>query len=112
MDLAALFSLVLNGEPLIDSSAHGKGRDLDGGFTNQVTSGNIFVENLDNHVVSNVLDVNVEGLVPLWRFTRTLEHVGLILLLASRDDAVGIHFTEELSITSELRFDNFEPKGS
>jgi len=57
-------------------------------------------------IVTDVLDINVEGLVPNGGLASAILDVGLELLLARRDLDVGVHLAEGLRITRQSRLDH------
>ena len=80
--------------------------------TYQVTGGDILVEDLECHVITDVFHIDLEGLVPERRLASSLKGSGLVLLLAGSEDAVGVHLGEELGVTSELRLDHVNAQAS
>ena len=92
MDRARLFALEADVVPLVESSVDTESRELDGSLTDEVRGSDILVPALDFHVVTDVLDVNVEHLVPLRGLASTLHSLGLELLHASLNRDVWVHF--------------------
>ena len=112
VDGTGLFASVLNGEPLVDSGAYTQGGQLDRGFADQVAGGYIFIEDLDCHVITDILDVELESLLPARGLTSTLESTSSELLHTTLKDAVRVHLTEELSISCKLGLDHVDRKHS
>ena len=53
-------------------------------------------------IVTDVLDINVEGLVPNGGLASAILDIGLELLLARRDLDVGVHLADEIRVAGEL----------
>ena len=99
VNLARRFATVSNLEPLIDTLSDTEGGQLEGGLTNLVIRAGILVEHFDVNIVTDVLDINVEGLVPDGGLTCTILHERLEVLLTGRDLTVRVHLTECLGVT-------------
>jgi hypothetical protein len=106
MDLAAVLALILALKPVIHTAIHAKGGDLDDGGANEIRSSHIFVEHIDVQVVADVLDGDLDGLVPLGRLARVLHDFGLEGLVAASDLAKGVHFAEEVRVALEFGLDD------
>jgi len=104
MDLASSLTLISNREPLIQASGNADRGQLHLAGTNSVVGSNIFIEDFDGHVVSDVLDIDFEHLVPLRGLACVLLHLGLVALLSVLNDTEGVHLAEELSVASEFGF--------
>jgi len=104
MHLASRLTLISNREPLIQASLDAEGRQLHLAGTDGVVGSNIFIEHFDAHVVSDVLDVDFEHLVPLRVLACAVLHLGLVALLSVLNDTEGVHLAEELSVASEFGF--------
>jgi len=77
-----------------------------------IAGGHVLVPNSDFHVVSKIFDVDVECLVPFRSFSCAIKRVGLNLLLTRLDDNVRVHFAEEICISRQPRFNDFEPESA
>ena len=104
--LTRLLSLVLNGEPVVDTTIHAQRAQLDCCLSDEVARRDIFIIHRDCHVIANVFDVDVEDLVPLGCLTGALESSGAHLLLSGFDLAPWVHLAEPFSITRQLCFDD------
>ena len=76
--------------------------------TDSVVVGDVFIEYFDEHVIANILDLDVESLVPFRCFSRVLLHKRLECLLTVVDHAEGVHFAEELGVAGETGLDDSE----
>jgi len=112
MDRARLFALEADVVPLVESSVDTESRELDGSLTDEVRGSDIFIPALDFHVVTDVLDVNVEHLVPFRGLASTLHSLGLELLHACLNRDVWVHFGEEFGVSSESGLDDRDSEGS
>ena len=77
-----------------------------------ITGSDIFVENLDSHIITNVFHIDVKSLVPLGGLAGTLESTSPELLLSCLDHGVGVHLTEELSVSGKACLNNLKAKVS
>ena len=68
-------------------------------LTYQVTRCYVLIHDLNGHIVANVLDINIKGLVPLGNLATALNRSSLKLLLSSLKDAVGVHLAEGLGVS-------------
>ena len=93
-------------EPLIDSIVYAEGGKFDGSLTNFFIRGNILVHHLDGQIITNILDVEIEGLVPDGLLACSVLDVGLELLLAGADLNIGVHLTESLRVTRQACLDH------
>ena len=82
MNLTGRFTLVLNRKPVIDSVSDTEGGKFDSSLANFVIGTGVLIEDLNCHVVSNVLHIDVEGLVPNGRLTSSILDSSLEVLLA------------------------------
>jgi len=99
VNLAGLLATVRDLEPFIDSLADAESRKLESSLANFVVCTNILVENLEGDVVTHVLHIDVEGLVPDGSLTSAVLDSSLELLLACCDLDIWVHLTESLGIT-------------
>ena len=112
MNLTCRFSLVGNGEPLIHASNAAERRGLNLSSSYRVVVGNILIEDFNVHVISDVLDIDVVGLIPPRRLARVLFDSCLESLLSILNNTEGVHFTKELCVTGEFGLDNSQAKTS
>ena len=98
MDLTGRLALVSNLEPFVDTVVDAEGGELDGGDTDNVVAANILVVHLDRQIITDVLDINVEGLVPDGGLASSVLDVSLEVLLARNDLYVGVHLSEGLHV--------------
>jgi hypothetical protein len=112
VQLTGGLSLEGKGEPLIEASRAGEGADLGLEGANCFVLGNIFVEHLEDHIVSDVLDVEFKGLVPDGDLTSVLLDNSLESFVSVVDDREGVHLAEELSVSSQLSFHDREVKSA
>ena len=110
MDLAALFTAILDDEPVIKATIDAEGRDLEFGRPDQVTRGHIFIKHGHRHVISNILDINVKYLLPFRSFTRTLQRACPHFLLSCLDLRPRVHFTEPFRVSRQLCLDHVQAK--
>ena len=101
MDLTCLLSFEANLEPLIDAVSDAKSGQLDSGLADNIIIDNIRFHDLDGQIVSNGLDIDLEGLVPNWGLASAVLGVGLELLLTSRELAVRVQLTECLRVACQ-----------
>ena len=102
MDLTSLLSFEANLEPLINAVSDAKSRQFHSGLADNIIIDNILFHDLDGQIVTNVLDIDLEGLIPNWGLASAVLGVGLELLLTSRDFAVWVHLTECLCVTCQF----------
>ena len=100
MNLASRFALVCDLEPLIDAIADTKSRELESSFTDLIICTRILVVNDQCHIVANILNVDIECLVPDRCLASTILGLGSKLLLARLNLHIRIHFAERLRVTS------------
>lgn len=106
MDLTSLLASVSDLEPLVDAGTDAEGRKLEGSLANLVVGSNILVEDFESNVVANVLDVDIEGLIPNWRLACAVLHRGLECLLTRADLHVRVHLSKCLRVASQPCFDH------
>jgi hypothetical protein len=53
---------VLDSEPIVDTSINTQSTQFNVVFSDNVTIGNIFIEDLKEHVITNILNINVDEL--------------------------------------------------
>ena len=82
MNLTGRFTLVLNRKPVIDSMVDAEGGKFDSSLANFVIGTGVLIEALNRQIVSDVLHINVEGLVPNGRLTSSILDSSLEVLLA------------------------------
>ena len=80
--------------------------------TYEVGGGDILIHDLDHEVVANVLDVDVEDLVPLGGLAAALDRPRLELLLASFQNHERVHLRKEFRVARQTSFDNFDAQAS
>lgn len=108
MNLTGSFAFVSDGEPFVHTSGKAERGSLEHDGTDCVIISNIFIENLDSHVISNVLNIDVVGLIPDGGLSSVLLGHGLEFLLTVLNKAEGVHLSEEFGITGKLGFDDSE----
>jgi len=106
VDLSRLLASVGNLEPVIDATIDAEGGEFDGSLTNQIIRAWVLVVDLDGQVITDILHIDVECLVPHRRLACAILDRGLEILLTRRDLHVGVHLAEGLRVTSEPRFDH------
>ena len=99
MDFASGFTFEVDLIPLINTPLNAQGAQLDLSLSNHVVLANIFVHNLYSQIIADVLNVDVEALIPLGFFAGFFLDSGLELLLSDLDDAVGVHLVD-IGVTS------------
>ena len=62
--LAGCLPLESEGEPFVETARTSEGADLSLEGTDGLILGNIFIEDLENHIVTDVLNVEFKRLVP------------------------------------------------
>ena len=82
MNLTGRFTFVLNLKPVIDTVVDTEGGKFDSSLANFVIGTGVLIEDLNCQVVSNVLYIDVEGLVPNGRLTSSILDSSLEVLLA------------------------------
>ena len=110
MNLARLLALEMDREPFIDSVSDAETGKFERSLANQIACSDIFVQNLDFKIIADILDVEVESLLPSWGLSSALESSSTELLHARLHHTVRIHLTEELSVSSQTSLDNLETK--
>jgi len=98
VDLTSSLASVSDSEPLVHTVADTKSGELEGDFADNVISADILVVNLDGHIVTDVLDIDIESLIPDWRLASALLGLRPELLLARSDLDVRVHLAEGLRI--------------
>jgi hypothetical protein len=78
--------------------------------TDSIIVSDIFIEHLDEHIVTNVLNFDVVSLVPFGRLSCVLLHGCLECLLPVVDNAERVHLSEELRVAGQTRLNNSETK--
>ena len=94
MDGSCLLTFVLEGEPLINTAIDTERGQLDLCRSNVVTGRDIFIPYRDFHVVTEIFDVDVEGLVPFWRLSSAVQCISFDLLHSCFNDAIWVHFAK------------------
>ena len=107
-DLTRLLALVVDRKPFIDTSIDAKSWDFDCARSYLLTAHCVFIEYNYLHIIANVLDVDVEDLVPLGSLACTPERECAQFLLSSLDLSPGVHFGEPLCVAGQLSLDNVE----
>ena len=110
MEVTRLLALVVNREPFINSVNNAQGRGLDVGLTNHVIAFHAFVEGFNDHVVADILDIDVESVVPLW--VLSFLYMSLEYIHPVHDLDVGIHFRKGRSVSGKASLYDFKAKGS
>ena len=82
MNLTGRFTLVLNRKPVIDSVVDAEGGKFDSSLANFIIGTGVLIEALNRQIVSDILHINVEGLVPNGRLTSSILDSSLEVLLA------------------------------
>ena len=98
--------------PVINASVDAECGKFDRCLTNFVVRAGVFVKDSDREVVTDVLDVDIEGLVPDWRLASSVLDSRLEILLASRNFTIGVHLAEGLRVTSQSRLDHCQGERS
>ena len=107
VDLAALLSVVLDHEPVVEAAGDGERAELDRGLANEVALAGVFVQHLDVHVVADVLDVNDEHFsVPVGLLASLAAGLGADALHAGVEETVDIHLSEGLGVAGEARLED------
>jgi len=103
MHLASVFALVSNIEPFVETGTAAQCRQLNERFANKVRISQVLVKDLQEQIITNILNVNVHILAwPLWLFALITGCLGPDSLLTRIQDNVGIHLSKNLSITLQL----------
>ena len=74
----------------------------------KIRGSHILVHDSHRNIVTNVLDVNIEDLVPCGLLTTALNRARPELLLSSLDRHVWVHLAEELSVSRQASLDDLE----
>ena len=74
----------------------------------KVRGSHILVHDSHRNIVTDVLDVNIEDLVPSGLLTTALNRARPELLLSSLDRHVWVHLAEELSVSRQASLDDLE----
>ena len=82
MNLTRLLALEMDGEPFINSVSDTKTGKFERSLANQIACSDIFIQNLDFKIIADILDVEVESLLPSWGLSGALERSGAELLHA------------------------------
>lgn len=112
VDRASLLSFELNVEPLVHAAVHTQRGELDRSGANLIGSSHVLVHDINVEVVTDILDHDVESLVPLGHLACVLHHFGLELLVARLQLAEGVHLAEEVGVAGELGLDHGEAKSA
>ena len=81
-------------------------------ITYRIAGRNVFIQDLNEKIITDVLDIKVERLVPPRGFAGALQGAGAELLLASLQSAVRVHLTEDLSVARKTCLDNLNLEAS
>ena len=100
--LTGLLTLELDGEPVIEATSDAQGTQLDGCLADQVARTRILIEYRNDHVVADVLHINIEDLIPFWRLSGRVDRPCPHLLMSSLDLAPGVHLAEPVSVTRKF----------
>ena len=92
-------------EPVIDAGARAQGRGLDVSLTDLIVTFHAFVVYLDYHIVTDILDIDVERFVPLWVLAFHSMRLELIMSVLNLD--VGIHTREGRSVSGKASLNDF-----
>ena len=76
------------------------------GFTNEVTRCDILIEDLNIQVITDILDIDIDGLIPLGLLALIVGSFGANSLIACVDDDVGVHLAERFGIALQRRFND------
>ena len=105
VEATGLFALVVDREPFIDSSNRAQGRGFDTGLADLIMTFHAFVEDLDNHIVTDILDIDVERFVPLWVLAFHSMRLELIMSVLNLDE--GVHTRESRSVSGKACLNDF-----
>jgi hypothetical protein len=108
-------SLALVGDlpPVLEASGNAEGRQLDGGLSDDLVGGYyVVVLDFEFHIISNVLHVEFELLVPGGLLAAVGVRLGALSFKTVLDGDVGVHRAESFDITGELRLNDRKLKGS
>ena len=111
MDFASGFTFEVDFVPLIKTSIDAERAQLDLSLSNHVVLANIFVHNLYSQIIADVLNVDVEALIPLGFFAGFFLYSSLEFLLSDLDDAVGVHLVG-IGVAGEAGLNDVKFKGS
>ena len=87
-----MLSLVGDRKPVIDTGTRAKGGGLDVHLTNLIIAFHAFVVDLDDHIVTSILDIDVKYFVPFGVLARLCS--SLVLLHSILNLYIGIHSCE------------------
>ena len=112
VNLTGGLSLKSESEPFIETSRKGKSADLSLEGANGFVFGNIFVKNLENHIIANVFDVKFKGLVPDGDLAGILLYDSLESLISVINDCEWVHLSKELGVSCQFSFHDREVKSA
>ena len=98
MNLARASTSVSDLEPIIDSVVCTKGGKFYDSDTNLIIRAGILVVNLQLHIVADILDIDLECLIPHGSLACAILRSGFEVLLASLYFDIGVHLAEGLRI--------------
>jgi hypothetical protein len=102
VQLTGHLSLKSQGEPLIHTTGDSESADLSLEGADGFVLGDILIEAFEDHVVTNVLHIELESLVPDRGLSSVLLDDSLEAGLSELNNAEGIHFAHELGVSSQF----------
>ena len=109
VDLTSGLTLVLDLEPLVESTVDGEGGKLCLSGTDDVVSADLIIPNVEFKVVSEVVNLAVPvGPFPLGFLTTVLADGGLPLLLAGLHLDVGVHLAKSLGLVGDVSLEEVD----
>jgi len=106
VNLTRWFSLVGNLEPFIESSLSAHGGHFHHRGSNCLVLCHILIEYLDVEVISDILDIDGELLVPHRGLSSVLLDLGLEFLLSVLDTRKRVHLSKELGVSGKTCLNN------
>ena len=112
MNLTGCLATIGDSKPLVHTVADTQSRQLELDFTNNIVSADILIVDLESNVVANILNINVESLVPDGGLSCTVLCLGFELLLACRNLDVRVHLAEGFRIACQSSLDHGQGESS
>jgi len=104
MNLSSRLSLISHSEPFVEAAGYTKCADFGLEGADGIVVSHVFIKHFERHIVSDVLDVKVESLVPLWHLSSVLMCLCFEARLSHVNDNERVHLAKELCVSGQFGF--------
>ena len=108
MDLPRLLALELDREPFIEATICAQGRYFNSRGTDGVTTGQVFIEHRDGHIIANVLHIKLESFVPFGSLAGTLQCLSSYFDFSCHNLGPRVHLTEPFCVSGQFGLDHMK----